>query len=192
MTATDNSATRQAARLRIALYILFVLGPAAWALPSRVVSVPALVEVGQTLAIIGYSIYTMQIVLAARIKWIERPFGLDVIFGFHEKMAPIAGALVLIHPFLLAAGYPSWCLLYGPENWYINVGRVALLAGLGQLIISMRFLTKMAFHKFLWTHNVLGVLLFIAGFVHGTRAGKNVFVGPMRIVWCSIRVNRVF
>ena len=60
--------------------------------------------IGKNLALVGFAIFAMQFVVSARIRWIERPFGLNLLFSFHKTMAVVASLLVLSHPLLLILG----------------------------------------------------------------------------------------
>ena len=89
---------------RIALYIVLLLAPLVLAAVFGPGGHGFLGELGRSFALLGFTIVTLQFVLSARLRWIERPFGLDMLFRFHKAMAVFATALLLLHPLLLAAG----------------------------------------------------------------------------------------
>jgi predicted ferric reductase len=85
-------------------------------------------QLANNLALVGYTIVALQFILAARLQWIERPFGLDMIFAFHKGMAMLAVVFLLAHPLLMARGQNRWSLLNRWNvSWPIQVGRIALL-----------------------------------------------------------------
>ena len=90
---------------RLVIYLILVLTP---------VITEALVNLdpedqfpynlGRCFAVIAFTIIFLQVALAARLKWIERPFGLNLTFPFHRRMGVFAGILLLLHPLLMIVG----------------------------------------------------------------------------------------
>ena len=88
-----------AALLRLALYALVVLAPLIIVAVLRPKTDHGFVyTIGKNLALVGFTILAMQFVLSARLKWIERPFGLNVLFDFHKMVAVLATLLLLSPP----------------------------------------------------------------------------------------------
>lgn len=115
MDIRSNLLSIRPALVRIALYIVIVITPlvlAAIFRPDRIDILPC--ELGRSFALLGFAILAMQFVLSARLKWIERPFGLDMLFRFHKAMGVFAASLLVIHPILLILGKQrqGWDLLY--------------------------------------------------------------------------------
>ncbi len=129
--------------------------------------------VGTNLALVGFTILAMQFVLSARLKWIERPFGLNLLFQFHKAMAILASLLLISHPFLVAIGCGDWSLLFGPQvKWDIWLGRIALLIVLVHVLLaSFRFIIKLNYETWRFVHNVSAVLILALGFFHSWNAG---------------------
>src|SRR5579859_3578796 len=44
-------------------------------------------EAGADFGVVGFTIVALQFVVTARFRWIERPFGLDLLVAFHKRMA---------------------------------------------------------------------------------------------------------
>ncbi len=87
------------------LYLLAVSAPLGFALAAqRETGHPLVQELAKSVALCGYAILALQPVLAARYRWLERPFGLDALYRFHRSMGLVAGMLLLAHPILYAAG----------------------------------------------------------------------------------------
>jgi predicted ferric reductase len=141
-------------------------------------------QLSNNLALVGYTIIALQFVIAARLKWIERPFGLDMIFAFHKAMAVLAVVFLLAHPLLMAWGNTRWSLLYRWNVfWPIHAGRVALVSLVIAIFISVfRKLINLEYERWRAWHNVLVVGVLVLGFVHGVSMG-DLRTAPMRLVW---------
>jgi hypothetical protein len=85
---TVASRPTRAATARIGLYLLAVL--AAMALVTVLRSSPSRTFVyglGLKVAMTGFSVLLLQVVLAGRLKWTEWPFAQDMLLAFHKAMA---------------------------------------------------------------------------------------------------------
>jgi predicted ferric reductase len=103
---TTSPATASALR-RILIYLVVITTPpvlAAILQHGRHGGHRFVPQLANNLALVGYTILALQFILAARLKWIERPFGLDMIFAFHKAMAMLAVVFLLAHPLLMAWG----------------------------------------------------------------------------------------
>lgn len=99
-------------------------------------------DLGKAFALIGVMILLLQPILAARLKWMERPFGQDMLIRFHRNMAVLALFLLAAHPVLLAAGKDAWLLLYSMDlPWYVLAGRAALI------LLALTAVAGLAFQK---------------------------------------------
>src|SRR6516162_2964945 len=84
-------------------------------------------ELAVDCAVVGFTILALQFVLAARLRWVEAPFGLDVVLHFHRTMAFVAIGLLCLHALLLTS-VKGWGLLFRWQaRWPIWAGRLALL-----------------------------------------------------------------
>lgn len=144
--------------------------------------------VGKNLALVGFTILAMQFVLSARLKWIERPFGLNVLFHFHKAMAILASLLLISHPVLLAIGGHDWSLILGPQvMWHIWLGRIALLIVLVHLLLSsLRFIIQLNYETWRFVHNLGAVLILPLGFFHSWNAGGDLQLSWMRALWAVL------
>ena len=130
------------AMLRILLYVAIVFSPLILVAMDRPLTDHSFVyTVGKNLALMGFTILALQFVVSARLKWIERHFGLNVLFHFHKAMAVLASLLLISHPVLIAIGGDNWSVLFGPEvMWHLWLGRIALLILLVHVLLaSFRF-----------------------------------------------------
>lgn len=154
---------------RVIIYALAITAPviaSAFQRPSDIDPFP--VELATRFALLGLSILLMQFVVSARIKWAERPFGLDEIFRFHKAMAVFATLLLIGHPLLLATGEDGWKLFTGHQPWVVQIGKVTLGLLIVLVIISFfRTAIRFEFQKWRITHDIVAGLVFIIGFIHG-------------------------
>ena len=190
MDPRKTSPTTAAALGRILIYLTVIATPPVLAaiLPqSRHGGHRFLPQLANNLALVGYTIVALQFILAARLKWIERPFGLDMIFAFHKAMALLAVVFLLAHPLLMAWGKNRWSLLYRWNvSWPIHIGRIALLwLVIAILTSSFRKLIHFEYERWRAWHNVLVAGVLVLGFVHSISMG-DLRAGPMRLVWDGV------
>jgi len=98
----------QNALFRLVLYSALAFLPVFLANITGIEGERLLQEVGKSFALLGFMIIVLQVLPAARIKWIERAFGLDILIRYHKHMGVFAALLILCHPLLLAAGGVAW------------------------------------------------------------------------------------
>ena len=173
----------------MALYAFIVLAPLLIVAVLRPKTDHGFVySTGKNLALVGFTILAMQFVLSARLKWIERPFGLNMLFDFHKTMAVVATALILSHPLLLAFGGPHWNLIFGPNiSWHIWLGRIALMILLMHaLLASFRFIIKLNYQTWRFVHNVGAMVVFPLAFFHSWNAGEDFSLVWMKVFWCVV------
>ena len=177
--------------IRILLYLLVLFAPLVLVSLFRPQTDHSIVyEIGKNFALLGFTILILQFVLAPRLKWIERPFGLDVIIQFHRYMGIFALALLLLHPFLLAAGGRGWSLLYAVNfPWYIWLARLALLILLSLVLLSLfRKLLRLDFQRWRQLHNILALVIIPSVFLHSWYAGGDLSIVPLRVLWVAFLV----
>ncbi|MFP4527779.1 MAG: ferric reductase-like transmembrane domain-containing protein [Candidatus Kapaibacterium sp.] len=170
-------------------YFLIVISPLALIfLSGPITSHEYIYETGKAFAIIGFMIVMMQFVLSSRRKWIERPYGLDIIFRFHKSMAMLAGFLILMHPLLLAFGSGHTELLYSIDlPWYILLGKFGLLLILIHILISaFREKIGLGFQKWRVWHNILGAAIIAGIFIHSLIAGGDLDLTALLVLWIAI------
>ena len=181
----------------IFLYFIIVISPLALVfLTGPVTDHGYIYETGKAFALMAVMIIMMQFVLSSRQKWIEKHFGLDIIFRFHKGIAIIAGLLVICHPILLAFGSGKLELLYSLQlPWYILLGQFGMILILALLIISLfREKLKIKFENWRTYHNVLAVFLLAGIFVHSMIAGghSDLSLASLQVLWYSMLVIAVF
>ena len=96
-TSSDDPGSRWAGFPAVVAYAAAALG----VLVATVVLRPAsdrgfVYTLGLHAGLVGFAVLILQVVLAARIRWIERPFGLDQIFRFHKAMGRVRRGAVAV------------------------------------------------------------------------------------------------
>ena len=173
---------------RIVLYVLVVTLPvwlASWlgGEPEGVV-----IDVGRNFGLIGFMILTLQFLLAARVKWIERAFGFDILIRFHRLIALAAAALLILHPLLLAYGGMGWNLLIGLDlPWSIWAGKAALILVVANVALS-RFQTRigLSFERWRLGHGLLAPAILVLIAVHSWFAGDDLEALPLQALWVGL------
>lgn len=174
--------------IRVVIYFLVVTLPV-WlstflgANPTGVIS-----DLGRNLALIGFMILILQFLLAARIKWIERAFGLDILIRYHKYIALIAACLLIIHPVLLASGGHGWNLLFSLNlPWYILAGKAVLVLVILNVLISIyQGKIKLSFEKWRLGHDALALSILILIFLHSWFAGGDLKILSMQVLWIGM------
>jgi len=179
-------------RTLLALYAACVLAPlltALFTVEAQETDAPSYVyELGKAFGLTAIGLFAFQGILAARIKRIERGWGLDLIMQVHRAMGILAVLYIVLHPTLLALGRDKWELLYSlGQPWYIWTGRAALLLALFQVLSSLfRKLTGLTFEQWRVVHNLIAPALVAAAFVHSGFAGHEIQGWAMRLWWLGL------
>jgi predicted ferric reductase len=189
MKSQDNARQNGGAFLRMGLYALIILTPLIIVGALRPPTDHGFVyTVGKNFALVGFTILAMQFVLSARLPWIERPFGLNMVFQFHKVMALVATVLILSHPLLLASDGPHWNLIFGPDiHWHIWLGRIALMVLLIHVLFAVsRLVLAINYEKWRFAHDIGAVLLVSLAFFHSWTAGGDLALIPMQLFWSAL------
>jgi len=175
------------ATLRILLYVGFVLLPVVLATLLGGETANFVSALGKHFALMGFVILILQVVMAARIKWIERAFGFDILIRYHKHMALLAGCLLLAHPLLLAIGGGGWRLLIGLNvPWYIWLGKATLLVVLLNIwLSSYQTSLNLKFEKWRAAHDILGPAIITMAFIHGWIVGADLKTAGMQTLWVA-------
>lgn len=185
----SQTKTRSAAVALMLAYTGIVLSPLILLAILRPLTDHSFVyTIGKNLALVGFAIFAMQFVVSARIRWIERPFGLNLLFSFHKTMAVVASLLVLSHPLLLILGGGKSSLILGPEvSWHIWLGRIALVGLLFHVLLaSFRLIIRLNYETWRVIHNVVALVFLPLAFLHSWKAGGDLQLPAMRVLWVML------
>ncbi|MBD3235251.1 MAG: oxidoreductase [Candidatus Eisenbacteria bacterium] len=142
-------------------------------------------KLGLALALLGFSLIVLQAILAARLKWIERAFGFDILIRFHRNMGILTLVVLVAHPLLLASGEAGWGLIFSlQQSWVVWVGKAALLLLIVHVLSSV-YQRRLGLRFEAWrnVHDLLGPLVLGLGFVHSWFIGDDLVLAPMRLLW---------
>jgi predicted ferric reductase len=171
-----------------AAYPLLVLTPlATFALLAPGPRRAAAAEMGVDCAVVAFTVLALQFVVAARLRWIEAPFGLDVLLRFHRTMAIVAMALLCLHP-LLIASEEGWALLTRWQvRWPFWAGRLALALLVAHAAAAVcRRTLRLRYEAWRCLHNAVALLLLALASWHGLALGGDLQGPAARAVWAAL------
>lgn len=180
--------------LLIVLYAVMVLSPLIIVAALWMKGEMSLMhETGTSAALAAYGIIALQPILVARWKWIERPFGMDILSRFHKIMGVFALALLLTHPPLMAYGGAGTGLLFNlNQPWFILLGKTLLTVLAVHVLLSIFHASlNLSFEQWRRAHNVLAVFIVPAAFIHSYYAGYDIGPLPIQILWVALFVLAV-
>ncbi len=170
----DGAMTNRNTKNGIILSYLVVLLPAAlWAVghppSSNFISLQSNLDgLAKVLGIVGVSLFAWNLILSARISWIEKQFGgLDKLYKVHHVIGGLAFMAMLVHPLLLSIKYASLSLIAAYNFILPSLSDLGLLAG--KLVLSgmvvvlfITFYIYVSHERFIWIHRLTGVLYIVA------------------------------
>ena len=178
---------------RLGALILYAAAALSLVLLSFLLSPQALqrgivLQLGLAGSLLALPILALQPLLSARLRWLDRLFGLDRIYRFHRNMAIAAGLLIFAHPLMLALDFQDFSLLTGFQwPWYVTLGKlgfaVLLLLVLGSLLHR---LVHRSYERWRRLHNLLALVLLGVGSFHAWRSGRDLIEAPMRIALLAL------
>lgn len=185
-----NRAPSRAVAVRVLSYVILL------ALPLIISAIfPAVEQTPRTwlelladeFGLLGFAILCLQFVIAARLPWLERPFGLDRVFRFHRAAAMVAASLLIVHPTLMVANGEFDLVRKLNVAWPVQLGRLALLALLALVVTSAAWRAmRMPFESWRRLHNALALGLLTLAAAHSLLAGDDLKMWPMRAVWGAL------
>jgi predicted ferric reductase len=132
---------------------------------------------------IGLAMLALQVALSARLRWADRPFGIDRVTRWHKRAAIVACVLLLAHPILLAVSMGNVLLFGFATSWKVGLGKMALLLVLAVVLVALYFpLLRLDYQKWRLLHKgAIGVV--ILGLLHGMLVGSDMQSVGMRACW---------
>jgi len=170
------------------LYLLLVVSPLLVISVVRPETHNSLVyDIGRHLALLGFVLLVLQVVLASRLRSVDRAVGLNLAYVFHRNMGIFAAALLLTHPLLLAAGgLGGNFLIKWDVPWYIWLARLALVFLLILVTVSLLWdRLGLKFETWRLGHDVSGPVILVLVFVHSWYAGGDLTLLPLKILWVA-------
>lgn len=129
-----------------------------------------LTSIGQMTGLVGMAMFSLTLVLSARLKVFENFFGgMNRVYVAHHIFGGISLILLLIHPLFLAASYATFSLnaaalyILPGEDWTINLGISSLMLLISLLVLT--FYVNLPYQIWELTHRFLGAI-FLMGGIH--------------------------
>lgn len=175
--------------LLIAGYILLTLAPLALAWAQGKPPRPFLDELSSGLALAAFAILLMEFLLSGRFRSISERIGMDVTMRFHQLLARVAAAFILVHPFL----YSTPLGLVRPDDathqGHLGLTGAAAYSGiLGWLLLLLLVVTAMrrtqighSYERWRIGHAVGAVLVAALAAHHAFAAGR--YSGEAPLLW---------
>ena len=140
---------------------------------------------GRLLALLGFVLILIQLILSSKFKWIERGIGLDQLFRIHRKVGQIGLILVLCHPvFILSSD-----LLFGvPFRFPLAklVGATALTALCTTVALALWY-RRFGLKYEVWrTVHLINYVVLPLALLHSLTLGSDLSVGPLRWYWYAL------
>jgi predicted ferric reductase len=144
-------------------------------------------EIGVDCAAIAFPILALQFVVSARLRWIEAPFGLDVLLRFHRTMAFVALGLLCLHPVLVASEEGWGLLTRWQARWPLWAGRLALALLFAHVAAAvLRRLLRLRYETWRRLHNTAAFLLLGLAFLHSWTLGDDLVNTAARAIWAAL------
>jgi len=170
---------------RVLLYLLSVTLPVWLSTWLGLEAEGILHDVAINFALVGFMMLMFQFLLAARVKWIEQAFGLDMLIRYHKYVAVAAVGFLILHPILLAVAHGKLTLLIGLNlPWYIWVSKAALILVIANVLLSVyQGRIGLKFEKWRFVHNLVAPTILVLIFVHPWFAGDDLKLLSMQALW---------
>lgn len=164
-------------------YMLIVLLPVVLAFLTGPGGGGFLVNAAKNLALMAFAILILQAVLAARFKWLSRPFGFDIVIRYHRNISIFAGIILLLHPILIIIGSGDWSLLWS-GGIFIWLGKIALVLVIINVLTSVyQMKINLKFERWRVFHDILGPALLVLAFIHSWNIGGDLQGTWMQALW---------
>jgi predicted ferric reductase len=148
---------------------------------------PRLMEVGVDTALVGFTLLSLQFVLAGRFAWIEGPFGLDRLMRYHRVMALVVTVLLVAHPLLLIPKFGPFLLTRFRVHWYLWAGRfAAIILLLHVLTALLRRVLPFRYETWRRLHTSAAILLVTIGALHSLAIGDDLTSTRAWVVWLAV------
>jgi predicted ferric reductase len=176
---------QQAVAFRIAIYCFFiVLASGIGLTEASEEAINPIAKTADAIGLLAFGILSLQFLLASRLPWIERPFGLDRLIRFHRSMGVTAAALLVAHPVLMTLSGEPELLTKLSVPWPVQLGRVAVLVLFATVVVSLRRTAlRIPYERWRFWHNVAAVGVLGLAFTHSffVKGGIHTLLG--RIFW---------
>lgn len=130
-------------------------------------SYSAFLSLGQITGFMGISLFSINLILSARLKFLENIFGgLNQVYKKHHLIGGFAFIFMMVHPMLLVFSrlaisfdFASSLVTIG-EDFAVDLGIIAILLIMSLLIIT--FYAKLPYQIWRFTHQLTGIVYVVA------------------------------
>ncbi len=164
-------------------YMLIVLLPVVVALLTGPGGQGFIINVAKNLALMAFAILILQAVLAARFKWLSRPFGFDIVIRYHRNISIFTGVILLLHPLLIIIGSGDWSLLWS-GGLFVWLGKITLVLVIINILTSVyQMKINLKFERWRVFHDIIGPALLVLAFIHSWNIGGDLQGTWMQALW---------
>ncbi|MHC4914781.1 MAG: hypothetical protein ACYTGB_04755, partial [Planctomycetota bacterium] len=142
---------------------------------------------GRWTALTGFALLALQVVSAARLKLLDKPFGLDALMGAHRRLGVLTLLLLAAHPVFLAADMGSVFLFTFETPWQVSLGKLGLFVAILAVLAGV-LMTKLRI-DYLWgrfVHSWVSMAVVVLGFVHSMTIGSDMDGIAMKVYWWAL------
>jgi len=164
--------------------IILLLGPT---MPTR----PTLLEISVSFGFSGLSMMALQFISSARFKFLNRPYGTDIVYHFHRQMGIAAFFFVLAHPlllFILDTRYLRLLNIFQAElRSQLGIGAVILLIG---VVWMSEWRQKLKIPYWFWKfwHGIFATVMIPMALAHIFIGGSYTNTPLKQAVWIGYSV----
>lgn len=127
---------------------------------------------------VAFPMFAFQPILAARLRILDRLFGLDNVYLFHKAMGMTAGALLLLAFSLFAFELESYSVL----SW-LRIPSISSLLAVALVVSALLYKQiGLRYEKWRVLHNLLAIAIIALLFFRGFSAMHSVLV-PVKALW---------
>jgi predicted ferric reductase len=175
--------------------LILLLGPA---IPTR----PTLLEISVSFGFIGLSMMSLQFISSARFKFLNRPFGTDIVYHFHRQMGIASFFFILAHPillFILDIRYIRLLNVFQTElRVLLGIGAILLLIGVVWMS-EWRQQLKIPYWFWKFWHGIFATVMipmalahiFIGGTYTNTPLKQTVWIGYSIMLTAALAYTRI-
>jgi predicted ferric reductase len=128
-----------------------------------------LLSIGQIAGLVGLTMYSINLILSARLGIIENHFnGLNIVYKEHHKIGKYAFLLMILHPIFMflsritvSFGYAIDLIIPG-KDFFVDLGLISLYLISTLLILTL--FAKIPYHLWKLSHKFTGVVFVVAVF----------------------------
>lgn len=126
-----------------------------------------LLRFGQVVGTVAGVLLLLQIILSARLKCLDRVFGLNNLFKFHRLTGISVACLILVHPILIFIPEDRITIPFEWRYWPEFIGIFLLLLIVATVITShWRTGLRLPFHRWWPIHRAAAILIIVVFWVH--------------------------